>query len=338
MPITGIMNKPFITFSLLFAFIMGVDICNAQAITGVWRGKINSQRVELKIIQKGDSLTGTSYYHSLIGSVKRYSIKGYFDPYSNGVVWWDDALITGKGANDPGQSLLSVADFNCPGGSKMFLDGKSSMKESPRNPTGNVSLTKVDNPSFHDEWDPVLETWTEGGNDPHIIDSVSRISTTKNADPSNPVIAPRIVKPPVANPPPVVKATPPPVIQKKVEPTINELFTTRKKTFAKEIPIEGDSIELQFYDNAEVDGDSITLYLNNKMIFTHVRLTASPFVVALLVKELSNTNDLVMVAENMGAIPPNTAFMIAMVAGKRYEAWLESTEGSSSLIRFSKKN
>ncbi|MCW3113877.1 MAG: hypothetical protein JWR18_2273, partial [Segetibacter sp.] len=131
-------------------------------------------------------------------------------------------------------------------------------------------------------------------------------------------------------------------IQKKVEPakpaSIDELFTTRKKTFAKEIPIEGDSIELQFYDNAEVDGDSITLYLNNKMIFTHVRLTASPFVVTLQVKELATSNDLVMVAENLGSIPPNTAFMIAIVDGKRYEAYLESTEGSSSLIRFSKKN
>jgi hypothetical protein len=342
MPITGIMSKPFITFSLLFAFIASVEVCNAQAITGVWRGKINSQRVELKIIQKGDSLTGTSYYRSLIGGVKRYNIKGYFDLYSGGVVWWDDELITGKGAADASQSVLSVADFNCPGGNKMFLDGKSSLKESPRNATGEVSLTKVRNPSFHDEWDEVLETWMEGGNNPYIIDSVSRIATAKKAAPSNPVIAPTIARQRVVNTPPVVKATPPPVVQKKAEPAkpagIDELFTTRKKTFAKEIPIEGDSIELQFYDNAEVDGDSITLYLNNKMIFTHVRLTASPFVVTLPVKELANSNDLVMVAENLGAIPPNTAFMIAMVAGKRYEAYLESTEGSSSLIRFSKKN
>lgn len=336
------MNKSFIPFSILLAFILVGEICNAQAITGVWRGKIDNQRVELKIIQKGDSLTGTSYYRSLIGSVRRHSIKGYFDQNSNSVIWWDDELITGKSADDPGQSILSVADFNCPGGSKMFLDGKSSRKENPRNPTGNVSLTKVNNPSFHDEWDAVLETWSEGGNDPYIIDSVSRIAGAKKGAPANPVVVPTVVRPPVTNTPPVVKAIPPPVIRKKAEPakpaTVNELFTTRKKTFVKEIPIEGDSIELQFYDNAEVDGDSITLYLNNKMIFTHVRLTASPFVVTLPVIELSNSNELVMVAENLGSIPPNTAFMIAMVGGKRYEAYLESTEGSSSLIRFSKKN
>lgn len=334
------MNRPFITFSLLFAFICCFNRCVAQQITGAWKGKINNQRVELKIIQKGDSLTGTSYYYGLIGAYKRYTIKGYFDLYSNSVIWWDDELLTGKSANDGSGRLLSVADFNCPGGSRMFLDGKSSKKEEPGNPTGNVTLTKINNPSFRDEWDPVINMWTEGGNDPYIIDSVSRIATAKNQTPSKPFIAPMSGELTKVTAPGLVKDSPPPIQKKVTDPTpasIDELFTTRKKTFVKEIPIEGDSIELQFYDNAEVDGDSISLFLNNKMIFSHVRLAATPFVLTLAVKELADSNDLVMVAENLGTIPPNTAFMIAMVSGKRYEAHLESTEGSSSLIRFSKK-
>ena len=43
-----------------------------------------------------------------------------------------------------------------------------------------------------------------------------------------------------------------------------------------------------------------------------------------------------MVAENLGTIPPNTSYMIAEVAGKRYEARLASTENSSALIRLTK--
>jgi len=332
------MNKAFSTSLLLFAFVSSFTICRAQQITGVWKGNINNQRVELKIIQKGDSLTGTSYYYGLAGSHTRYSIKGYFDANSNSVVWWDDELITAKGANAVSNSLLSVADFNCPGSGRMFLDGKSASKEAPGNTTGDVSLNKIARPSFHDEWDFVLDHYSDGANDPYIIDSVNRIATVNTA-PVKPVITPQVVEPSVAKAPPVVKAAL--AAQKKVEPakplTIDELFTTRKKVFTKEIPIEGDSIQLHFYDNAEVDGDSITLYLNNKMIFTHVRLTASPYVVTLLVKDLAATNELVMVAENLGSIPPNTALMIAMIAGKRYEAYLESTEGSSSLIRFTKK-
>ena len=44
-----------------------------------------------------------------------------------------------------------------------------------------------------------------------------------------------------------------------------------------------------------------------------------------------------MVAENLGSIPPNTSYMVALVEEKRYEARLESTEGSSAMIRLVRK-
>src|SRR5688500_16999309 len=78
----------------------------AQMITGVWKGKIDRKKVELKIIQNGDSLTGTSYYYESPTNYRRYSIKGYFDANTNSAVWWDDRLIaetTGRGiSSTPG--------------------------------------------------------------------------------------------------------------------------------------------------------------------------------------------------------------------------------------------
>src|SRR5215475_8543610 len=68
----------------------------AQMITGTWHGRINRQKVEVKIIQKGDSLTGTSYYYESANNFRRYSIKGYFDQETNSAVWWDDELLDGK--------------------------------------------------------------------------------------------------------------------------------------------------------------------------------------------------------------------------------------------------
>ena len=95
-------------------------------ITGVWKGKINKQKTELKIIQNGDSLIGSSYYYESVDRYRRYSIKGYFDPETNEAVWWDDQLIEEKSGklsvSIPGKiPMLSRADFNCPGGSKMML-------------------------------------------------------------------------------------------------------------------------------------------------------------------------------------------------------------------------
>jgi len=54
------------------------------------------------------------------------------------------------------------------------------------------------------------------------------------------------------------------------------------------------------------------------------------------VNDLQTDNELVMVAENLGSIPPNTSLMVAIVEEKRYEAHLRSTEGSSALVRLVK--
>ena len=43
-----------------------------------------------------------------------------------------------------------------------------------------------------------------------------------------------------------------------------------------------------------------------------------------------------MVAENLGTIPPNTSYMVAIINEERYDAYLASTEGESAMIRLIK--
>ena len=52
---------------------------------------------------------------------------------------------------------------------------------------------------------------------------------------------------------------------------------------------------------------------------------------------MKESNELIMVAENLGAIPPNTSYMVAIVNNQRYDAYLASTEGSSAMVRFIKQ-
>ena len=113
--------------------LSGVPI-KAQLITGYWKGKIDRKNVEVKIIKNGDSLTGTSYYYESANKYRRFTIKGYFNSRDNSVVWWDDVLIDEKGGNrlsssQKQASYLSTTDFNCPGGTKMYLDGKAALKD-----------------------------------------------------------------------------------------------------------------------------------------------------------------------------------------------------------------
>jgi hypothetical protein len=221
---------------------------------------------------------------------------------------------------------------------------------------GDVHLDKTGNSEFKDEWDFVIDNYTTGANDPEIIDSIGTIAFTSFPQPVRPEekTEQKIVQPkPIREDPIKTPEKPQPVIITKTEtaktepvapitkpvnpPAIEEKFVSRQKSFVKEIPVSGDSIELRFYDNAEIDGDSISLFLNDKLLFSHIRLTGNAWVFKLAVSELKETNELTMVAENMGSIPPNTSYMVAIIGDKRHDAYLASTEGSSAMIRFVKR-
>lgn len=349
------------TFFYAFLLLFFPTALHAQMITGVWKGKIGngirSQKLELKLVQKGDSIVGTSYYYESANNYRRYSVKGYFNSQTNEVVWWDDVLIEqavpGFRVLSPNEiPLLMEADFNCPGEGIMKLDGNAVSKEDDKS-KGEVHLDKVDQTQFNDEWNWVIENYTVGANDPEIIDSIAKLHQPVR----EPVVTaalppiPSRDEPKLVREPEVIRQQPVPAIQKteapvttpqpnkptvavSKPPAIEEKFIQRKKVLTTELPLEGDTIEIHFYDNAQIDGDSISLFMNNKLVFEHVRLSDKPYVVKFAVNELSESNELVMVAENLGAIPPNTSYMIAYINRQRYTANLESTEGSSAMIRF----
>ncbi len=334
--------------SLLLICILSVSHLTAQTITGAWKGKIGNLRTELKLVKKGDSLVGTSYYFASKTKYRRYAVKGYFDPETNSVIWWDDILLEEKGSGFPGSNrepFLSVADFNCPGENTMLLEGKTSAKDDKDKQAGIAAMQKIDRAQFVDEWDYVLDNYLSGTNHPDIIDSVANIAFGPAPVPQGYEAAPEPSQPVLASSePPVVPSgsatTPPMVTISKATPlavSIEQKFLKRSNKLQTVIPIKNEKIELRFYDNAQIDGDSIALFLNGNLLFKNIRLTDQPYTVYLDANDLQDDNELVMVAENLGSIPPNTSFMVAIVGTKRYEARLYANENSSALIRFIKQ-
>jgi hypothetical protein len=315
----------------------------AQAITGFWRGKAGKglfpAKLELKLILKGDSIAGTSYYYESKNRYIRYAVKGYFNMLDNTVVWWDDELIENKSFRMPAQ--LSEADFNCPGEGVMKLDGTTKRIEGED--AAETHLRKMETPVFEDEWDEFISTYTIGSNNPYLIDSVASIAFNgKRAieemqpGPTVPVLAPRTAKKEEQQKVLAVVNNPIPANTSPKSLTSQEKFDTRKKEFSLEIMVAADSIEINFYDNAEIDGDTISIYLDNRLIYPNIRLTDKAFSIKLAKEQLLPVSELVMVAENLGSIPPNTSYMYAMAGEKKYEAFLASTTHSSALIRLRK--
>ena len=102
----------------------------------------------------------------------------------------------------------------------------------------------------------------------------------------------------------------------------------------KEIKVDTGTIRLDFYDNAQVDGDIITVLLNNKPLASNQKLTSRPITLEIKVDLNNKEQEVTMVAENLGDIPPNTALLIITAGSKRYQLYLTSTEKKNAQVRF----
>ena len=98
--------------------------------------------------------------------------------------------------------------------------------------------------------------------------------------------------------------------------------------------MNNEEIQVRFYDNGEVDGDTISVYLDGKPLVTNKRLSTVPITLTLKMDPSNPEHTLVMVAENMGTIPPNTSLMIVQDGDKRYQASITSTEQKNAMVRF----
>ena len=101
-----------------------------------------------------------------------------------------------------------------------------------------------------------------------------------------------------------------------------------------EIRVDTGKIRLDFYDNGEIDGDSITVLVNRNVVLSNQRLSAKPITLYINIDEKAPYQEVEMVAENLGTIPPNTALLIITAGKNRYSVFLTSTETKSAAVRF----
>lgn len=120
----------------------------------------------------------------------------------------------------------------------------------------------------------------------------------------------------------------------KPELRLPPTLTDRKIELVKEIRVDTGVIKLDFYDNGTIDGDTISVYVNNIPVVTNQRLSTKPISVKVKIDLNQTEQEVIMVGENLGSIPPNTALMIVNAGEKRYQLYLTSDEKKNALVRF----
>lgn len=114
-------------------------------------------------------------------------------------------------------------------------------------------------------------------------------------------------------------------------------FEKRKNIYSKDIVVTSDSVRVSFYDNGEIDGDSISVFLNNQPILMKQELAATALNIYIVLDKAKEINELSMFAENLGKYPPNTALMVLFDGNQRQEVYLSSSLSQNATIRIRRK-
>ena len=94
----------------------------------------------------------------------------------------------------------------------------------------------------------------------------------------------------------------------------------RKMEVIRSIDFSSDSLVLSLYDNGTVDGDTVSVVLNGVVIMPRKGLTTQAIRMTVPVtREMGDSLVLVMFAENLGSIPPNSGLLIIQSGSERHE-------------------
>lgn len=111
-----------------------------------------------------------------------------------------------------------------------------------------------------------------------------------------------------------------------------KVIESRANPVIKQITTEEAELIIELYDNGEIDGDTVSIYHNNKLVVSRAAITTHPVTLKVKVDKAHPHHELVMVADNLGRIPPNTSLMIITAGKKRYEIFISSSEQKNAKL------
>ena len=123
----------------------------------------------------------------------------------------------------------------------------------------------------------------------------------------------------------------------KVFPPPPSILKTRENALVRKIETEMGEIKMDIYDNGDIDGDTVSIYHNNTLIRSRMRLSQKPISITIGIDPSQSHHEIIMVAENLGSIPPNTSLMIITTVSNRYELMISSSEQKNAKVVFDLK-
>ncbi len=108
----------------------------------------------------------------------------------------------------------------------------------------------------------------------------------------------------------------------------------RKNIEQSHLEVQVNTINLKVYDNAIMDGDTVSILYNGKLLLSHQLLSEKAIEINLVLDEKKTRHEITLFAENLGSIPPNTALVVITAGDKRYELFASASLEENAVLVF----
>jgi hypothetical protein len=324
------MKKP-----ILFLLILASQFVHAQIVNGIYTGTLvndstkKEQRFELALTDYRGKITGYSYTTFVQNDTFYYSIKRVKGTRHEGEIRIEDVkMIANNFPQGPDKGVRQITHI------------MATNEDTLRTVRGNWETTKTKvfysiggGAAMKQSNDSAASSLVRHLKELNIIASPNYAS----AETSKPVIAiPQRedvpVKPAEENKKQAAvnkndrkkqvagaeaSQTAQPVAKKDITPS-KIPYEKRQVRVMQEVEVRTDSLYISFYDNGVIDGDSISVYCNGVAVVQNVKLlsTATKVVIAF---PTSDRAEILLVAENLGTLPPNTGLIVVRDGDQTYQ-------------------
>ena len=114
--------------------------------------------------------------------------------------------------------------------------------------------------------------------------------------------------------------------------TVPWALVARENRLAKKITTSSKQFSIDLYDNGTIDNDTIIVYDNKKLLVSKKRLSYKAIHLEFILSEVINEHEIIIVAHNMGTVPPNTALLVLKDGDRRQELFITSTNKMNAKI------
>lgn len=357
------MEKIVRKLTVLSLLLLATTASFSQDLSGIWRGYFitddgEQYKYEVQLDQsKKAGLSGVTYSYLDTRFYGKATFAGNYTKASNAALVQEIKTVEVKMAGGSVACIMKCRLVYSRSGKEEFLEGEYSSSYEKSDPFygvkrggncggGKVFLRKVTTSDFYVEPflrnkkinNPPKDEVAKTTKPPVRKPATTTKPVTKQPAPGNETTTRKPIDKPVAIETPTNKTADPVVVntkpvERKVIPTPPSI-RDRKNELTKTITVSNNTIEISLYDNGEIDNDTVSIYLDGSLVLSNKRLSNKPITYKLQLDESNPEHTLVMVAENLGSIPPNTSLMMIQDGDKRYQVSITSNEQKNAMVRF----